>query len=129
MDNGPLDAIIAEGEAAVHSLSDPIEGLIDFAALNITDQAKASVATAKGEYDSYLAAINLVLIDSHKLHDSITALLNKGYPIPPSLDVIEDIVANLAAQIRTENAALKIFKAIPLTTNVAGKIGPERPSK
>lgn len=81
-----------------------LEGLRDYARLNIKPETQPVIATAIEDYQRRLEKIDAALA-------SCDALTNDGYPELPVREVVEGIYADLAENAATINAALAKFKA------------------
>lgn len=106
-----LDDLKAELLAAKAVLEPEIEGLHDFARLNIKPETLAGVQSATTDFERRLQLIIAVLA-------ALDALAADNYPDVPQRSVIEDIYEDLQDNVNTITAAFEKFTPIGEATSV-----------
>src|SRR5882724_512239 len=101
-----LDGYKAELLAAKTIITPQIEGLHDFARLNLHPDTAAIIAQAIDDFERRLSLIDTSL-------DSLKGLQNDNYPNMDSRSVLSEIYSDLQANVSTIEAAFQKFEPEP----------------
>lgn len=114
-----VEEAIAEIQAALDEALPIQEGLADYLRVNLKDQAKAEVTTAKRVIDQRVMKLRAAL-------NACTDLLADGYPEIQTRTVEADVLADLRDQQATISAALAKF-APAVATDLGLAVGQPEP--
>lgn len=114
-----LDDLKSELLAAKATIEPQIEGLHDFARLNIKPETLAAVQSATTDFERRLQLIIAALA-------ALDALASDNYPTVSIRSVIEDVYADLQDNVNTITAAFKEFS--PIGEAVTATIIPGTPT-
>lgn len=104
MDDTDLEKLLKEILAAYATTQPVVEGLEDFARLNILPASQSQVADLHTQMRR-----RLDLLDAAA--KALQALREDGYPALPIVAVPEEVYVDLAAQKKTIDAALRQFES------------------
>lgn len=104
MPSAILNDFVAELKAARAVLVPQLEGLRDFARLNIIEETVPVVAQAIEDFDRRIKLIDAALA-------AADGLTNDGYPDMPVRDVVNNVFNDLADNVKTINAAFTKFRS------------------
>ena len=107
-----VEAALDELREALAALAPQLEGLRDYAKLELTSATAKEVATGIKEYDRRNKLMNAAV-------DALTVLMNDGYPDMAIRQVTGDVLAELEGNALTIAAALSRFES-----NQATSLGP-----
>jgi TolA-binding protein len=122
-------AAIAEIDAQLTQTAPTLEGLRDYARLNIQDGTRREIDDAIGDYDRRVGLLNAAKATYQTSLDSMTAadkaLTDDGAPTLPERQISPAAIADLDEQLSTMGAARSLF--VPQATTLGLSAGEPRP--
>lgn len=128
MNSAPIEQMIEEAEAALKTVSVPLEGLTDYARLNLQPPTHAVVQDQYVVYSRRAGLLTAVIDTANALLDALTVLEADGYPDLPLADISQAAFVDLENQRVTMAAAVATFYPPALTQGVTGVVSAERPT-
>lgn len=109
MSSPALIALREELEAAKALLLPQLEGLRDFARLNLITESLTAVQAATVDFERRLTLVEGAI-------SALDGLAADGYPEVPQRDVLQTVYADLQVNVTTIQAAFAKFSAVPEAT-------------
>jgi hypothetical protein len=116
MADDPNPALRAELTAALQVLAPQIRGLHDLAAVSISPDLKAEIATQIAERERRRDLISTVIQWLDGAVQALNALANDGYPALPSAPIPPALFSELQGEETDLDAAVALFTAQQATT-------------
>ena len=122
-------AAMAEIDTQLTQTAPTLEGLRDYARLNIQDGTRREIDDAIGDYDRRVGLLNAARAAYQTQLDAVTAadkaLIDDGAPALPPRQISAAAIADLDDQLSTMGAARSLF--VPQATSLGLSAGEPRP--